>query len=213
MALKTYSVYTRCEVCGVYDRDAHWCDLCGRPKDGSRGPRPAPDPDPPSRPVVRERPPVSKPAAAPPSSRVPDGKDLPRNTARRGAAPEQPSLFEEEPEARDAKGPARAHRKLKESGAAGTGRSKAAPASRTAKKAPAKKKGAGAKASAVKGSGAKASATKGAKKTATKKAARARGGQVRQQRGAAPQQGRSRGRAQAKPAQGRRKPKAGRKRS
>ncbi len=42
MALKTYSVYTRCELCGVYDRDRYWCDLCGRPKDGSRGARPEP---------------------------------------------------------------------------------------------------------------------------------------------------------------------------
>lgn len=47
MPLKTYSVYTRCELCGVYDRHPYWCDLCGRPKDGSRGPAPEPDPEPP----------------------------------------------------------------------------------------------------------------------------------------------------------------------
>lgn len=40
MPLKTYSVYTRCELCGVYDSDPYWCDLCGRPKDGTRGQRP-----------------------------------------------------------------------------------------------------------------------------------------------------------------------------
>jgi hypothetical protein len=31
--VKTYAVYTRCDHCGIYDRDPHWCDLCGRPKD------------------------------------------------------------------------------------------------------------------------------------------------------------------------------------
>lgn len=32
MALKTYACYTRCERCGVYDRNAEWCTLCGKPK-------------------------------------------------------------------------------------------------------------------------------------------------------------------------------------
>jgi hypothetical protein len=30
--LNTYACYTRCERCGVYDRDAEWCELCGKPK-------------------------------------------------------------------------------------------------------------------------------------------------------------------------------------
>ena len=33
MALKTYMCYTRCDHCGVYDRDPQWCDLCRRPKE------------------------------------------------------------------------------------------------------------------------------------------------------------------------------------
>jgi hypothetical protein len=39
MALKTYMCYTRCDHCGVYDRDPQWCDLCGRPKE-ARSARP-----------------------------------------------------------------------------------------------------------------------------------------------------------------------------
>lgn len=39
MALKTYMCYTRCDHCGVYDRDPQWCDLCGRPKE-ARSPKP-----------------------------------------------------------------------------------------------------------------------------------------------------------------------------
>ncbi len=35
MALKTYSIYTQCARCGVYDRDPAWCDLCGKPKQTS----------------------------------------------------------------------------------------------------------------------------------------------------------------------------------
>ena len=34
MALQVYAVYTRCTHCGVYDKDVHWCALCGRSKDG-----------------------------------------------------------------------------------------------------------------------------------------------------------------------------------
>ncbi len=30
---KTYSIYTRCDHCGVYDRDPAWCALCGRKKE------------------------------------------------------------------------------------------------------------------------------------------------------------------------------------
>jgi hypothetical protein len=36
--LKTYSVYTQCQHCGVYDRDPAWCDLCGRPKEATARP-------------------------------------------------------------------------------------------------------------------------------------------------------------------------------
>lgn len=38
MAVQTYAVYTRCNQCGVYDRDPDWCALCGRPKDGRAAP-------------------------------------------------------------------------------------------------------------------------------------------------------------------------------
>jgi hypothetical protein len=36
--LKTYSIYTQCVHCGVYDRDPAWCDLCGKPKEASSRP-------------------------------------------------------------------------------------------------------------------------------------------------------------------------------
>jgi hypothetical protein len=32
MPLKTYACYTRCERCGLYDRDTAWCKLCGKSK-------------------------------------------------------------------------------------------------------------------------------------------------------------------------------------
>jgi hypothetical protein len=32
MSPKTYAIYTRCDHCGVYDRDPNWCDLCAKPK-------------------------------------------------------------------------------------------------------------------------------------------------------------------------------------
>ncbi len=38
MAVQTYAVYTRCNQCGVYDRDPDWCALCARPKDGRDAP-------------------------------------------------------------------------------------------------------------------------------------------------------------------------------
>jgi hypothetical protein len=38
MAVQTYAVYTRCNQCGVYDRDPDWCALCGRHKDGRGAP-------------------------------------------------------------------------------------------------------------------------------------------------------------------------------
>ena len=33
MVVQTYAGYTRCDHCGIYDRDPHWCDLCQMPKD------------------------------------------------------------------------------------------------------------------------------------------------------------------------------------
>jgi hypothetical protein len=44
MAVQTYAVYTRCNQCGVYDRDPGWCDLCGRPKEGRGAPEFQPQP-------------------------------------------------------------------------------------------------------------------------------------------------------------------------
>jgi len=43
MALQTYSVYTRCVHCGIYDKDPRWCTLCVKPKDqaGQAAPGPA----------------------------------------------------------------------------------------------------------------------------------------------------------------------------
>ncbi len=34
---KTYAVYTRCDHCGIYDRDPDWCDLCQKRKDAGHG--------------------------------------------------------------------------------------------------------------------------------------------------------------------------------
>ena len=31
--MRTYTIYTQCEHCGVYDRDPQWCVLCQRPKE------------------------------------------------------------------------------------------------------------------------------------------------------------------------------------
>jgi hypothetical protein len=36
LSMKTYTIYTQCDHCGVYDRDNQWCALCQRPKNGSR---------------------------------------------------------------------------------------------------------------------------------------------------------------------------------
>ena len=30
--MQTYAGYIRCDHCGIYDRDPHWCDLCQMPK-------------------------------------------------------------------------------------------------------------------------------------------------------------------------------------
>ena len=30
--MQTYTIYTRCDHCGVYDRDKDWCALCQKPK-------------------------------------------------------------------------------------------------------------------------------------------------------------------------------------
>jgi len=35
--MRTYTIYTQCEHCGVYDRDPKWCALCGRPKATRQG--------------------------------------------------------------------------------------------------------------------------------------------------------------------------------
>lgn len=35
--MQTYTIYTQCDHCGVYDRDTHWCTLCRRPKEAKRG--------------------------------------------------------------------------------------------------------------------------------------------------------------------------------
>jgi len=32
--MRTYTIYTQCDHCGVYDRDPKWCSLCQRTKDG-----------------------------------------------------------------------------------------------------------------------------------------------------------------------------------
>ena len=37
MPVQTYAVYTRCNQCGVYDRDPDWCALCARPKESVSG--------------------------------------------------------------------------------------------------------------------------------------------------------------------------------
>jgi hypothetical protein len=34
--LETYAGYTRCQHCGIYDSDPHWCDLCGVRKEIQR---------------------------------------------------------------------------------------------------------------------------------------------------------------------------------
>ena len=57
MALRTYSIYTQCEHCGVYDLDAEWCDLCGKPKSSRRESKPA------ARDEDRDPPPVLRPSA------------------------------------------------------------------------------------------------------------------------------------------------------
>jgi hypothetical protein len=35
--METYTIYTQCDHCGVYDRDTEWCTLCQKPKDAKRG--------------------------------------------------------------------------------------------------------------------------------------------------------------------------------
>jgi len=37
--MRTYTIYTQCDHCGVYDRDTQWCALCQRPKEAKRGER------------------------------------------------------------------------------------------------------------------------------------------------------------------------------
>jgi hypothetical protein len=43
MALQTYSVYTRCTHCGIYDNDPDWCTLCVKPKDQTGQAAPVPE--------------------------------------------------------------------------------------------------------------------------------------------------------------------------
>jgi hypothetical protein len=31
--MRTYTIYTQCDHCGVYDRDPKWCLLCGKRKE------------------------------------------------------------------------------------------------------------------------------------------------------------------------------------
>jgi hypothetical protein len=35
--MRTYTIYTQCDHCGVYDRDPQWCALCQKPKEAERG--------------------------------------------------------------------------------------------------------------------------------------------------------------------------------
>jgi len=35
--MRTYTIYTQCDHCGVYDRDPKWCALCQKPKEAKRG--------------------------------------------------------------------------------------------------------------------------------------------------------------------------------
>jgi hypothetical protein len=49
MALKMYAgYYTRCDHCGIYDRDPGWCVLCAKPKEAGRKAAPAQRPASPS---------------------------------------------------------------------------------------------------------------------------------------------------------------------
>src|SRR5689334_25317495 len=34
--VQTYTIYTQCDHCGIYDRDPAWCSLCQRLKDTKR---------------------------------------------------------------------------------------------------------------------------------------------------------------------------------
>lgn len=35
--MRTYTIHTQCDHCGIYDRDPQWCALCQRPKEAKRG--------------------------------------------------------------------------------------------------------------------------------------------------------------------------------
>jgi hypothetical protein len=35
--MRTYTIYTQCDHCGVFDRDPQWYALCQRPKEAKRG--------------------------------------------------------------------------------------------------------------------------------------------------------------------------------
>jgi hypothetical protein len=34
--MQTYTIYTQCDHCGIYDRNPQWCALCQRPKEAKR---------------------------------------------------------------------------------------------------------------------------------------------------------------------------------
>jgi hypothetical protein len=34
--MQTYTIYTQCDHCGIYDRNPQWCALCQRPKSAKR---------------------------------------------------------------------------------------------------------------------------------------------------------------------------------
>jgi hypothetical protein len=34
--MQTYTIYTQCDHCGIYDRNPQWCALCQRPKEARR---------------------------------------------------------------------------------------------------------------------------------------------------------------------------------
>ena len=43
--MQTYTIYTQCDHCGIYDRDLQWCALCQRLKEAKRSENAkAPDP-------------------------------------------------------------------------------------------------------------------------------------------------------------------------
>ncbi|HEX8983961.1 MAG TPA: hypothetical protein VF767_00965 [Bryobacteraceae bacterium] len=84
MALQLYAIYTRCNHCGVYDRNPQWCVLCGRAKDGSAGLAPAPPVKPEARrPAPKARTAKKKRSAPPAKARAKVRKVQPPKHKRR----------------------------------------------------------------------------------------------------------------------------------